>query len=131
MAELVDALGWGPNNQIGCGSSSLLVRTIFYLMKKNIFIIGSGFSSLSAACYLASEGNNVTVFEKNNLNPVHFGHDQESKSWSRIEIEIFKKLLKYKFKHHFWTLLRVLLMLEQKNFKIRQLFVEISYSRKC
>ena len=35
-------------------------------MKKNIFIIGSGFSSLSAACYLASEGNNVTVFEKNN-----------------------------------------------------------------
>ena len=35
-------------------------------MKKNIFIIGSGFSSLSAACYLASKGNNVTVFEKNN-----------------------------------------------------------------
>jgi phytoene desaturase len=35
-------------------------------MKKNIFIIGSGFSSLSAACYLASEGNSVTVFEKNN-----------------------------------------------------------------
>ena len=34
--------------------------------KKNIFIIGSGFSSLSAACYLAKEGNNVTVFEKNN-----------------------------------------------------------------
>lgn len=34
-------------------------------MKKNIFIIGSGFSSLAAACYLAKEGNDVTIFEKN------------------------------------------------------------------
>ena len=34
-------------------------------MKKNIAIIGSGFSSLSAACYLAKNGHNVTVFEKN------------------------------------------------------------------
>ncbi len=34
-------------------------------MKKNIYILGSGFSSLSAACYLASSGHNVTVFEKN------------------------------------------------------------------
>jgi phytoene desaturase len=34
-------------------------------MKKNIHIIGSGFSSLAAACYLAKEGNQVTVFEKN------------------------------------------------------------------
>jgi phytoene desaturase len=32
---------------------------------KNIIIIGSGFSSLSAACYLARAGNNVQVFEKN------------------------------------------------------------------
>jgi phytoene desaturase len=32
---------------------------------KNIHIIGSGFSSLSSACYLANEGYNVTVFEKN------------------------------------------------------------------
>ena len=32
---------------------------------KSIYIIGSGFSSLAAACYLAKEGNNVTVFEKN------------------------------------------------------------------
>lgn len=32
---------------------------------KNIIIIGSGFSSLSAACYLAKEGNKVSVFEKN------------------------------------------------------------------
>ncbi|RZJ30174.1 MAG: phytoene desaturase [Flavobacterium sp.] len=30
-----------------------------------IFIIGSGFSSLSAACYLAKDGNDVTIFEKN------------------------------------------------------------------
>lgn len=34
-------------------------------MKKDIFIIGSGFSALTASCYLAKEGNNVTVFEKN------------------------------------------------------------------
>ncbi|RXR17700.1 phytoene desaturase [Flavobacterium amnicola] len=34
-------------------------------MKKNIAIIGSGFSSLAAACYLAKDGNNVTVYEKN------------------------------------------------------------------
>jgi len=34
-------------------------------MNKSISIIGSGFSSLSAACYLAKEGNKVTVFEKN------------------------------------------------------------------
>ncbi|MCC8087748.1 MAG: phytoene desaturase [Rikenellaceae bacterium] len=31
----------------------------------NISVIGSGFSSLSAACYLAREGHNVTVYEKN------------------------------------------------------------------
>jgi len=35
-------------------------------MAKTIQIIGSGFSSLAAACYLAKEGNKVSVFEKNN-----------------------------------------------------------------
>ncbi len=34
-------------------------------MKKTVAIIGSGFSSLSAACYLAKEGFEVSVFEKN------------------------------------------------------------------
>ncbi|EGV45104.1 phytoene desaturase [Bizionia argentinensis JUB59] len=34
-------------------------------MKRNITIIGSGFSSLAAACYLAQSGHNVTIFEKN------------------------------------------------------------------
>ncbi len=34
-------------------------------MNKTISIIGSGFSALSAACYLAKEGNIVTIFEKN------------------------------------------------------------------
>jgi phytoene desaturase len=34
-------------------------------MKKRINIIGSGFSSLSAACYLAQAGNDVVVYEKN------------------------------------------------------------------
>ncbi|WP_010181104.1 phytoene desaturase family protein [Aquimarina agarilytica] len=34
-------------------------------MKKKIAIIGSGFSSLAAACYLAKEGYEISVFEKN------------------------------------------------------------------
>ena len=34
-------------------------------MNTSIGIIGSGFSSLSAACYLAKEGYNVEIFEKN------------------------------------------------------------------
>ena len=33
-------------------------------MEKSIQIIGSGFSSLSAACYLAKLGHNVSIFEK-------------------------------------------------------------------
>lgn len=32
---------------------------------KTIAVIGSGFSSLAAACYLAKEGNSVTIYEKN------------------------------------------------------------------
>ena len=35
-------------------------------MKKTITIIGSGFSSLAASCYLAKDGYEVTVLEKNN-----------------------------------------------------------------
>jgi len=35
-------------------------------MKSTINIIGSGFSSLSASCYLAKAGYEVTIFEKNN-----------------------------------------------------------------
>ena len=35
-------------------------------MKNTIIIIGSGFSSLSAASYLAKAGYNVTILEKNN-----------------------------------------------------------------
>ena len=35
-------------------------------MKKDIKIIGSGFSALSAACYLAKNGHQVAVYEKNN-----------------------------------------------------------------
>ena len=34
-------------------------------MGKEIYIIGSGFSSLAASCYLSKEGYNVTVLEKN------------------------------------------------------------------
>ena len=34
-------------------------------MKKHISIIGSGFSSLSAACYLAQSGHRVQIYEKN------------------------------------------------------------------
>lgn len=35
-------------------------------MKTTINIIGSGFSSLAASCYLAKAGYKVTIFEKNN-----------------------------------------------------------------
>lgn len=35
------------------------------MTRKTIHIIGSGFSSLSAACYLAREGHRVVVLEKN------------------------------------------------------------------
>ncbi len=34
-------------------------------MKKNVIIIGAGFAGLSAACYLAYAGMNVTILEKN------------------------------------------------------------------
>ena len=34
-------------------------------MKKNVSVIGSGFASISAACYLAKEGFEVNVYEKN------------------------------------------------------------------
>jgi phytoene desaturase len=34
-------------------------------MKKTIAIIGSGFSALAASCYLAQQGNKVTIYEKN------------------------------------------------------------------
>ncbi|PKP24491.1 MAG: phytoene desaturase [Bacteroidetes bacterium HGW-Bacteroidetes-2] len=34
-------------------------------MHKKISIIGSGFSSLAASCYLAKAGNHVTIYEKN------------------------------------------------------------------
>ncbi len=34
-------------------------------MSKKIVIIGSGFSSLSASCYLAQNGYDVTIYEKN------------------------------------------------------------------
>lgn len=34
-------------------------------MEKEIKIIGSGFSSLAASCYLAQQGHNVTIYEKN------------------------------------------------------------------
>jgi phytoene desaturase len=34
-------------------------------MKKTIAILGSGFSSLAASCYLAQQGHDVTIYEKN------------------------------------------------------------------
>lgn len=34
-------------------------------MTKTIAIIGSGFASLAASCYLAKQGNKVTIYEKN------------------------------------------------------------------
>ena len=34
-------------------------------MKKEIVVIGSGFSSLAASCYLAKQGHSVQIYEKN------------------------------------------------------------------
>ncbi len=34
-------------------------------MNKKVSIIGSGFSALSGACYLAKSGYDVSIFEKN------------------------------------------------------------------
>jgi len=34
-------------------------------MNQKVSIIGSGFSSLSASCYLAKSGYDVTIYEKN------------------------------------------------------------------
>ncbi|SDX07606.1 phytoene desaturase family protein [Aequorivita viscosa] len=34
-------------------------------MKKDIAVIGSGFSALAASCYLAQAGHDVTIYEKN------------------------------------------------------------------
>jgi phytoene desaturase len=34
-------------------------------MRKQIKIIGSGFSSLAASCYLAKQGHDITIYEKN------------------------------------------------------------------
>lgn len=34
-------------------------------MSEKIAVIGSGFASLAAACYLAQDGNEVTIYEKN------------------------------------------------------------------
>ena len=41
------------------------MNTFTKQMNKTITIIGSGFSSLAASCYLAKEGYNVTILEKN------------------------------------------------------------------
>src|SRR6187399_1838514 len=46
----------------------ILFNFFIYLlnkMKKQIKIIGSGFSSLSASCYLAKQGHDVVIYEKN------------------------------------------------------------------
>ena len=34
-------------------------------MGKRVIIIGSGFASLSASCYLAKQGYDVSIYEKN------------------------------------------------------------------
>ena len=41
-------------------------QQLLNLKTKKVSIIGSGFSSLASACYLAKNGYEVTVYEKNN-----------------------------------------------------------------
>ena len=42
-----------------------LFIVLLNIMKRKVHIIGSGFSSLSAACYMAKAGYEVHVYEKN------------------------------------------------------------------
>ena len=42
-----------------------MLRVLGVKNQKNIVVIGSGFASLSAACFLAKEGYDVTMLEKN------------------------------------------------------------------
>jgi len=44
---------------------TIFVKQIYTKVNKKIAIIGSGFSSLAASCYLAKQGNDVTLYEKN------------------------------------------------------------------
>ena len=48
-----------------CLSFLLLLLNKNIPVNKKIAIIGSGFSALSAACYLAKAGNEVVIYEKN------------------------------------------------------------------
>jgi phytoene desaturase len=52
-----------------CEHEQLLSVSFFYFFIKhtlnNIAVIGGGFSGLSAACFLAADGQDVTIFEKN------------------------------------------------------------------
>lgn len=58
-------------NRLHCNKTCLLYhlfKSIFIKLfnkLKKVIIIGSGFSGLSAACYMAKEGYKVSVFEKN------------------------------------------------------------------
>ncbi len=45
--------------------SKLIMYSFEFSMGKNIIIIGSGFAGLSAACFLAKAGHQVTIIEKN------------------------------------------------------------------
>ena len=49
-----------------------------------VAIIGSGFSALSNACYLAKNGYHVDVFEKNILTPTKGLRVEESIIWPSI-----------------------------------------------
>ena len=84
-------------------------------MKNTITILGSGFSSLASACYLAKSGYDVTIFEKNkdimleasmcNHNRVHFGYhyprsietSKQSLEGYNLFYENFKDSISYLF----------------------------------
>lgn len=58
---------WGMSFALGYAFLGTLPNVVLFIMSmtKHVSIIGSGFSSLSAACYMAKAGYEVDVYEKN------------------------------------------------------------------
>ena len=81
-------------------------------MSKNIQIIGSGFSSLSAACYLAHAGHQVSIYEKNstvggrarqlnkNYNQINIDNDTPLKKWKTESTKEYPRFRRYPKPHH-------------------------------
>ena len=50
-----------------CPNFEMKTKLLHMLRRKKIIVIGSGFAGLSAACFLAKAGHDVTILEKNGV----------------------------------------------------------------